>query len=82
MKRTIRYIGNCGSYGGAMVLVTTEYSIFDIMHLFSSAPMKDSRVYRYDGVEFTDFNGLPPTKDVLDAIMDKKDQLGFELQQK
>lgn len=65
-----------------MVLVTTQYSVLDIVRLFSSLPMKESRIYRYDGHEFRDFNGEPPSDDLLEDILDKRDELGFELQQK
>lgn len=64
-----------------MVLVTTEYSMFDIVRLFSSSPMREAKIYRYDGGEFRDFDGVPPDDDLLQEILDKRDQLGFELQQ-
>lgn len=63
-----------------MVLVTTEYSIFNIMNLFSSTPCKEVRMYRYDGVEFSDFDGAPPTPAVHDAIMKKIEDLDVPLQ--
>jgi hypothetical protein len=63
-----------------MVLVTTKYSIFDIKQLFSSTPMKESKVYRYDGRDFLDFDGNPPPRAVLADIMLKIEELDVPLQ--
>jgi hypothetical protein len=77
VRQSVRYIGNCGSYGGVMVLVTTTYSLFNLSRLLSGNPMKTTTIYRYEkNGRFYDFEGNMPSSVELTAINEKLVAIG------